>query len=118
MEADFEGALEDVPPTDESENDDEPAEGDEDRLQQEMGDVGDAGETVDERLWGEEDKPEEGQQGLEKYERDAAVQVTVMLSRLHPLCTYLSKGSSRWVPASQASESLIRLVRSHDPAWC
>ena len=118
MEADFEGALEDMPPADESENDDEPAEGDEDRLPQEMGDVGNAGETVDERLWGEEDKPEEGQQGLEKYERDAAVQVTLILSRLHPLCAYCSRGSSHWIPATEGPESLVRLMHLHNPAWC
>lgn len=72
MEADFEGSLEDVPPNPDSESD--PEDGDE-RLQQEMGQVGDAGETVDEKLWGDEDKPEEDQQGSEKYERDAPVQV-------------------------------------------
>ena len=52
----------------------------EERLQQEMGDVGDAGETVDERLWGDDDKPEEGQNaGEEKYERDAPVQARILL---------------------------------------
>ena len=75
MEADFEGQMEDVPPNDDSDSgaDDQ---GDEDRLQQEMGDTGDAGETVDERLWGNEDKPEEDQQGPEKKERDSTVQVS------------------------------------------
>ena len=115
MEADFEGALEDVPPADESENDEEPAEGDEDRLQQEMGDVGDAGETVDEQLWGDDDKPEEGQQGPEKYERDAAVQVAVILSRLHPLCAFCAQESSRQITATKESESLMH---SQKPAWC
>ena len=34
------------------------------------------GQVVDERMWGEEDKPEEGQRpGEEKTERDAPVQV-------------------------------------------
>ena len=73
MDADFEGALEDVPPN-ESDSEAEPENGDEDRLQQEMGEIGDKGETVDERLWGNEDEREEGQQGPEKTERDSTVQ--------------------------------------------
>lgn len=72
MEGDFEGEMEDVPPNNESDQDDQ---GDEERLQQEMGDTGDAGETVDERLWGPEDKPEETQQGPETKEKDSTVQV-------------------------------------------
>lgn len=54
----------------------EPEDADEaERLQQEMGDVGEGGDVVDERLWAEGDKPETGQApGEEKYERDAPVQ--------------------------------------------
>ena len=45
------------------------------QLEQEMGDVGIGGDVVDERLWGQDDKPEPGQApGEEKYERDAPVQ--------------------------------------------
>ena len=41
-----------------------------------MGDVGQASDVVDERLWNEEDRPEEGQQpGEEKFEKDAPIQV-------------------------------------------
>lgn len=72
MEGDFEGEMEDLPPNDDSASDEA---GDEDRLQQEMGDVGDTGDTVDERLWGDEDKPEEQQEGPPKKEKDSTVQV-------------------------------------------
>lgn len=88
MEADFDGQYEDVPPGDDSA--DEEQEGDEDRLQEEMGDVGPSADTVDERLWNENDKPEENQQGPEKHEKDSAVQVNsgqtesfVFSKRLH-----------------------------------
>ena len=74
MEADFDGQYEDVPPGDDSA--DEEQEGDEDRLQEEMGDVGPSADTVDERLWNENDKPEENQQGPEKHEKDSAVQAS------------------------------------------
>ena len=72
MEGDFEGQMEDLPPNDDSGSEEA---GDEERLEQEMGDVGDAGDTVDERLWNEEDKPEENQQGPPKKEKDSTVQV-------------------------------------------
>ena len=54
----------------------EPDDADEpEQLEQEMGDVGAGGDVVDERLWGQDDKPEPGQApGEEKYERDAPVQ--------------------------------------------
>ncbi len=59
---------------DDDEDADEP-EDDSERLQQEMGDVGEGADVVDQRLWGDQDKPEEGQEpGTEKYERDAPVQ--------------------------------------------
>jgi len=51
-------------------------EGDAERLEQEMGDVGASGDVVDERLWADGDRPEPGQApGEEKLERDAPVQV-------------------------------------------
>ena len=75
MEGDFEGEMEDIPPNDDSNSDEPEGEEDRERLQQEVGEVGDTGETVDERLWGEDDKPEEGQQGPEKKEKDSTVQV-------------------------------------------
>ena len=81
MEADFDGQYEDIPEN-EQDSADEEQEGDEDNLQQEMGDVGDAGETVDERLWNNEDKPEEGQDGPEKHEKDSTVQVISQFSSL------------------------------------
>ena len=74
MEADFDGQYEDIPEN-EQDSADEEQDGDEDNLQQEMGDVGDAGETVDERLWNNDDKSEEGQNGPEKHEKDSTVQV-------------------------------------------
>lgn len=80
MEGDFEGEMEDIPPNNDSDSEDLQGEQDQERLQQEMGEVGDAGETVDKRLWGEEDKPEEGQQGPEKKEKDSSVQVGISLS--------------------------------------
>jgi len=50
--------------------------GDAERLEQEMGDVGAAGDVVDERLWADGERPEPGQApGEEKLERDAPVQV-------------------------------------------
>lgn len=72
MEGDFDGEMEDIPPNEDSDGDEE---GDEDRLQQEMGDIGNQGDTVDERLWGEDDKPEEQQEAVEKKEKDSSVQV-------------------------------------------
>ncbi len=75
MEADFEGSLHDVAGQDE----DEAGSGDEDeddageRLDQQMGDVGEEGETVDERLWGNDKQPP--QDADAKTERDSTVQV-------------------------------------------
>jgi len=63
MDEDFNGALEDVKPQDNDENDDdglEDEEENEDRLDQQMGDVGDQGEDVDEKLWNGDDEEEDG----------------------------------------------------------
>ena len=95
MEGDFDGQMEDLPPNDDSDQEDE---GDEDRLQQEMGDVGEAGETVDERLWGDEDKPEEAQQGPEKKEKDSTVQVC--LARLTITTHFLQSAKPALQPIS------------------
>eukprot|EP00887_Chlorella_sp_A99_P000601 scaffold17.g601.t1 len=61
MDDDFLGALHDVQP-DEGAQSDEGEDGDEEqeRLDQQMGEVGEEGEAVDERLWNEEDQKEEG----------------------------------------------------------
>ena len=88
MEADFDRQYEDIPEN-EQDSADEELEGDEDSVQQEMGDVGDAGETVDERLWNNEDKPEEGQNGPEKHEKDSTVQV--ILQFIVTLTSYVPK---------------------------
>ena len=75
MEGDFEGDIHDVP-SDAENSEEEQEDEDGERLDQEMGEVGDQGEVVDERMWGDEDKPEPGQKpGEEKYEKDAPVQV-------------------------------------------
>lgn len=48
-----------------------------------MGDTGDAADVVDEQLWGDDkDKPEETSKAEEKYERDAAIQVPLLLGVL------------------------------------
>ncbi|GAB4814208.1 hypothetical protein N2152v2_001254 [Parachlorella kessleri] len=46
-----------------------------DRLDQQMGDAGDAAEAVDERMWDEDKDEEEGQQEAGGYDRDAPLQV-------------------------------------------
>lgn len=75
MEGDFDGEIHDVP-SDAENSEEEGEDEDGERLDQEMGEVGDQGEVVDERMWGDEDKPEPGQKpGEEKYEKDAPVQV-------------------------------------------
>lgn len=77
MEADFEGDIFDVPSdASEDEGGNAEQEKEEQRLDQEMGDLGEQGQVVDERMWGDADKPEEGQRpGEEKYERNTPVQV-------------------------------------------
>lgn len=101
MEADFEGDMHDLPSDAEGDDDDEGEEPDQEqqRLDQEMGEVGDAGKVVDERLWGEEDKPEEGQRpGEEKYERDAPVQVRNILLLGCTLYFPLPLRGALWAP--------------------
>ncbi|EFJ44763.1 hypothetical protein VOLCADRAFT_121252, partial [Volvox carteri f. nagariensis] len=81
MDDDFEGSLHDVPTDQRDMNrDSEDEEGDEERIDQQMGDVGDNEEVVDERLWKDEDeqdgKPDEQKKKKEeKYEKDAPIQV-------------------------------------------
>lgn len=82
MEADFEGAMHDMPEEEgERDRDSSDEEGDDERIDQQMGDVGDDNEVVDERMWNDEDEPagEEGGKKEEKYEKDSAVQVRVMV---------------------------------------
>ena len=83
MEGDFEGQMEDLPLNEDSGSEEA---GDEERLEQEMGEVGDAGDTVDERLWNEEDKPEETQQGPPKKEKNSTVQVRYHTQQCQLLC--------------------------------
>jgi midasin (ATPase involved in ribosome maturation) len=104
MEADFEGEMEDIPPNDDSDSDDPEGEQDQDRLQQVLGVVGDTGETVDERLWGDEDKPEEGQQGPEKKEKDSSVQVYSPLLQVRNECSFQCKTVCQ-VPMSVAGSA-------------
>ncbi|GLI68780.1 hypothetical protein VaNZ11_013272, partial [Volvox africanus] len=80
MDDDFDGALHDVPMDERDLNrDSDDEEGDEERIDQQMGDVGDNEEVVDERLWNDEDdqdgKQDEQKKKEEKYEKDAPIQV-------------------------------------------
>ena len=84
MQEDFEGDLEDLPDGGEqgqqgSEADEQEDAGAEDRLDQTMGDVGDQGEVVDERLWGKDDKPEDPSAGKEELQSTKPLQVTIYL---------------------------------------
>lgn len=68
---------------DRAQGDDEAEEEEEgERLQQEMGEVGEGAETVDERVWGEDDKPEEAGASPEQR-RDAPVQACLPLQPSH-----------------------------------
>lgn len=69
-------------------------EGDEDRLDQQMGDVGDNEEVVDEKLWdGDDDEgEEEGSKKKEKYEKDSTIQVRATVVR--PLYDGIEAGAS------------------------
>ncbi|KAG7670517.1 hypothetical protein KSW81_003079 [Nannochloris sp. 'desiccata'] len=80
MDEDFNGALEDVKPQDIDENDDdgpEDEEENEDRLDQQMGDVGDQAEDVDEKLWNGDDEEEDGGKDKEEagHDENNAIQV-------------------------------------------
>lgn len=70
MENDFEGEMFDVPKGVDKDDDKENEGDDEEELDREMGDLGDNGDVVDEKLWDEnEDEDEEGEgQGEEKFE--------------------------------------------------
>eukprot|EP00899_Mesostigma_viride_P010035 jgi/Mesvir1/19032/Mv12798-RA.1 len=76
MQQDFDGEMFDLSDDDEAEGEDEPEEGEE-RLEQEMGDVGNDADVVDEKMWGDDDKKEDGKenggQQEEKYEKDAPI---------------------------------------------
>lgn len=56
----------------------EGSEGEGERLEQQMGDVGPEGETVDERMWGPQDEKEEG--AAEQEAGQAPVQVQIACS--------------------------------------
>ncbi len=83
--------------------------------------MGQAGDVVDERLWNEEDRPEEGQKpGDEKFEKDAPIQV--LTSNLTPtLCMNMW-----WAWSSCFAKSLALLTdwgangncsRSYSSLW-
>lgn len=74
MDQDFEGALEDLSEDEHEDGEDEGEGEEEDRLDQQMGDVGDEGDVVDERMWGSEDEEAEGQEkGPDRYDKDKPV---------------------------------------------
>eukprot|EP01025_Chloroclados_australasicus_P003389 TRINITY_DN10796_c0_g1_i1.p1 TRINITY_DN10796_c0_g1~~TRINITY_DN10796_c0_g1_i1.p1 ORF type:complete len:1210 (+),score=190.26 TRINITY_DN10796_c0_g1_i1:452-3631(+) len=79
MEEDFDGQLRDVSKQEDTKSDDgDDMDENEQRLDQQMGDVGDEGDVVDEKLWAEgdenyEDQNQKSQQ--ERYEKDAPIQV-------------------------------------------
>lgn len=75
MEDDFEGALEDVKQDLDNDQDDslDEEDGDAERLDQQMGDVGEEGLEVDERLWNEEDGGADRQE--EKYDQKQTLEV-------------------------------------------
>lgn len=74
MDQDFDGEYEDVEGNDDQSGSDE--EGDDDRLDDEMGNVGDQGNTVDERLWDQEDNKEPDGSNDDEVENDATAPVT------------------------------------------
>ncbi len=55
MKSDFDGVMEDVPPDERDGGEEEEDEEEGQELDNEMGDTGDTGEVVDERLWNEDD---------------------------------------------------------------
>lgn len=76
MEQDFDGEMQDVPENPDANEDDPEEEGDDDRLDQEMGEGEEDDEVVDEKLWGEdEERPNDPDA---KTEKDAPMKV-------HPL---------------------------------
>ena len=62
MQHDFEGTMHDVEPDDDNDNDDDADkdDGDDERLDQEVGDAGKNAEVVDEKMWGGDPPPETG----------------------------------------------------------
>lgn len=73
MDDDFEGALEDVPrdaANQEGEDSDEADDEDGERLDQQMGDVGEGAEDVDEKLWGGDDDDNATQKDKEEAGHD------------------------------------------------
>ena len=79
MEQDFEGELHNLSSDEEHEDDqDEEEDKDAERLDQQMGDLGDQEDIVDEKLWdGDDEEPEDGgkDKGPERYEKDKPIQV-------------------------------------------
>lgn len=73
MEQDFDGEMQDVPENPDANDDDPEEEGDDDRLDQEMGEGEEGDEVVDEKLWGEdEERPNDPDA---KTEKDAPMKV-------------------------------------------
>lgn len=85
MQEDFEGDLEDLADGGEQGEQGSDAEDQDDadqkeRLDQTMGDVGNEGEVVDERLWGKDDKPEDPSAGKEELQSTKPLQVNIVTS--------------------------------------
>lgn len=61
MSEDFEGGLEDAPHTEVDEEDEQASSGDEDEMDDQMGDIGDSDlrEKLDDKLWGDENDKEQ-----------------------------------------------------------
>ncbi|KAG2499138.1 hypothetical protein HYH03_002721 [Edaphochlamys debaryana] len=81
MDDDFEGEMHDMPMDEQDKNrDSDDEEGDDERIDQQMGDVGDNEEVVDEKLWNDDDDEGKGDEEQkkkkeEKYEKNAPIQV-------------------------------------------
>lgn len=73
MEQEFEGQLFDLSEDEEDETGEEEEETNEEKLDNEMGDTGEDGNVVDEKLWEEENEKTEDQQEQEKFEKNAPI---------------------------------------------
>lgn len=83
MENDFEGEMFDVPKGEEKDDNKENDDDDQEELDREMGDVGDSGDVVDEKLWdeNEEDDEEGDDKGEEKFEAGYVLTISEFLVR-------------------------------------
>ena len=73
MEQDFEGEMHDVPENPDADDENPDEEGDDERLDQEMGEAEEGDDVVDEKLWGDdEERPNDPDA---KTEKDAPMKV-------------------------------------------